>query len=70
MLLQAGGVGEHAFVGAATEGDAGSDQHVAVDSKYLRVRLGPSAQAHLRIGINRFAHQPSYQFPVLDAGKV
>jgi len=64
ILLQAGACGEHAFVDAAVEGPTdGGGAPQPVDSKLLRVRLGPSAQGRIRIGIRRFAHRPSYEFP-------
>jgi hypothetical protein len=38
---------------------------VAVDSRYVKVALGPGAHGVLRIGLKRFAHAPTYAQPEL-----
>jgi hypothetical protein len=60
VLVQAGAFGEHRFTEVGLEGAQ------RVDAKHLVVRLGPSAQARLRLGVQRFANQPSYAFPPFD----
>jgi len=63
VVVMAGAFGEHSFTEAQVGGeDAGS---VQVNDKVLCVRLGPSAQAHLDLGMERFASPPSYEFPTL-----
>ncbi len=63
--IQAGSFGEHAFTQVGVEGGEGVEgrQAVQVDGPYVQVRLGPSAQARLSLGVKRFANQPSYAFP-------
>ena len=64
VLIQAGTFGEHLFTEVRLDNAAEAGrQAVPVDSKYLQVRLGPSAQARLHVGMRRFAHRPSYEFP-------
>jgi hypothetical protein len=63
LLLQAGSFGEHCFTHARLETHESDDQSVEVNGKYLRIHLGPGAQAHLHIGLKRFAFQPSYALP-------
>lgn len=67
VIVQAGTFGEHTFTEAEPEGGSGAEQQsVAVNGKHLQVRLGPSAQARLRLGMKRFAHRPSYEFPPFE----
>ena len=63
VIVQGGAFGEHRFTLAQYETMPDVEQRLAVGAKHLRVRLGPSAQAHLRLGMQRFAEQPSYAFP-------
>ncbi|MDP7221011.1 MAG: hypothetical protein QF565_16155, partial [Arenicellales bacterium] len=63
VMIQAGSFGEHEFTDVS--GDDGA-QRVAVNDKYLRVELGPAAQVTLDLGMKRFAHKPSYDFPPFD----
>ena len=67
VLVQAGTFGEHAFTEARLEGAPATEpEPIAVDGRYLQVRLGPSAQARLHLGLRRFAYPPSYAFPPFD----
>jgi hypothetical protein len=59
VLIQAGTFGEHQF----TDLTLNSGEHIEINEKYLQVILGPSAQTRLKIGMQRFAHTPSYQLP-------
>jgi hypothetical protein len=68
VIAQAGGFAEHAFTtvrriatehGAEKEGQTGKTD---LDSPYVRVSLGPSAQVQLELEVQRFAHQPTYAF--------
>jgi len=76
VLVQAGAFGEHAFTEARLENGGIEQQSVTVSTdvadgyirlihndRYLLVRLGPSAQARLCLGMRRFANRPSYEFP-------
>ena len=64
VLVQAGSLGEHEFSTVATVDASGHELSAAeVGAKHFCVRLAPSAQARLRVGIKRFAHRPSYDFP-------
>ena len=61
VLIQAGGCAEHEFTDARLD-----DSEVApttVDGRYVQVRLGPSSQTGLRLGLRRFAHSPTYDRP-------
>jgi len=63
VLIQAGSFGEHEFTEVVVRRDAAPAPPVAVNSRYLKILLGPAAQAHLKLGVKRYAHVPSYQFP-------
>lgn len=55
-IVQAGGFAEHEF----TTLRSGDGETQPVGSPWLRVELGPSAQARLELGIRRFARRPTY----------
>ena len=57
-LVQMGAYSEH----HATEVVRG-DRTVTVEAPYFNVRLAPGAGATLRIGVRRYAHQPTLAFP-------
>jgi len=61
VLIQSGTFGEHEFTTARLEG-LDSDS-VQINGRHVAVRLGPSAQAHLHLGLKRHVHRPSYEFP-------
>ena len=63
VLLQAGSFAEHEFTKARIESGANEEQQVEVNDKCFQVRLGPAAQARLHLGLKRFVHQPTYEFP-------
>ena len=63
VVLQAGGCAEHEFTEVLVEGEGAKP--VAVDSRYVKVALGPGAHGNLRIGLKRFAHVPTYAQPEL-----
>jgi hypothetical protein len=63
VVVMAGAFGEHSFTEAHVEG--GEAEPVQVNDKVFCVRLGPSAQARLDLGVKRFANAPSYEFPPL-----
>ena len=69
VLIQSGSFGEHEFTEVSVDNGDGAAQRVAVNGKYLQVELGPAAQTRLDLGIVRFVHQPSYDFPPLDRGR-
>lgn len=66
VLLQAGSFGEHEFTDVTGDDGCDGDKRVAVNAQHLLVELGPAAQIKIDLGMRRFAHQPSYNSPVLD----
>lgn len=63
VVVQAGGFGEHHIEHATVLGDDAGRRQVAVDSRWLRVRLAPGGQIRLRLSMRRFANDPSYDTP-------
>lgn len=61
VLIQSGTFGEHEFTTARLEGLEGDC--LKVDGRYVEVRLGPSAQARLHLGLKRHVLRPTYEFP-------
>ena len=66
VLIQAGSFGEHEFTEVQLQNQATDNQRLAVNNRYLQVNLGPAAQTKLHLGMQRFAHQPSYALPPFD----
>jgi len=66
VIVQAGSFGEHEFTEVEFESTSGEKQSSAVHARHLQVRLGPSAQARLRVGLGRSVGQPSYEFPPFE----
>jgi hypothetical protein len=60
VLIQAGAFGEHAFT-TLTRLDSG-DTH-PVNGKHALVRLLPATQARVSLGMRRYVHAPTYEFP-------
>ena len=65
VIVQAGTFGEHEFTGAQRR-DALNQPPLAVNGAWLSVRLGPSAQVKLHLGMKRHARTPSYAFPPME----
>jgi hypothetical protein len=65
VVVQGGAFGEHRFTSARLEG-APEAQVIQVNDRVFSVRLGPSAQAHLDLGMERFAYAPSFAFPSFE----
>ena len=65
VVIQAGSFGEHEFTTATMDVESGPPHRLDLHAPYFRVRLGPSAQARVELGVQRFAHTPSYAFPPL-----
>ena len=59
VVVQAGSFGEHRF-GAASVGGA---EPTLVGDKWLEVELGPGAGASIRITMERYVNEPSYETP-------
>jgi hypothetical protein len=59
VVVQAGSFGEHTFTEARLEGERAP---VVVDSRALRVSLGPATRARLDLGMRRYANPPTYDF--------
>jgi hypothetical protein len=66
VLLQAGTFGEHEFTGGTFADSGQAARRLEVRGRHLRVQLGPAAHARLELGLRRFAHRPSYEFPPLS----
>ena len=64
VLLQAGACAEHEFTEVSR--DETELAPTRIDDRHLRVIIGPAAQARLRIGLKRLAHQPTYARPAFD----
>jgi hypothetical protein len=62
LIMQAGAFGEHAFA-EVTDLDAGQPAPVKLNGTHLSVTLPPATALHLRLGMRRYAHQPSYAQP-------
>jgi len=64
VIIQAGAFGEHLFTTAQrVQAAAAAQPPLPVESPWLRVRLGPAAQARLCLGLRRFARTPSAALP-------
>jgi len=64
VVIQAGGFGEHRFTSAALAGADGTQgEPSAVDSPWLEVVIEPGSSATVRLGMERYANEPSYQTP-------
>ena len=64
VVLQSGSFAEHEFTEARLVGHD-EEPRLEVNGSHLKVRLKPGAQARLHLGLKRFAHQPTYDFPPL-----
>ncbi|HEX3813861.1 MAG TPA: hypothetical protein VHX59_13580 [Mycobacteriales bacterium] len=62
IVIQAGGFGEHAF----TSVDTGVGDTIALTGNRVSVRLGPSCQLRISLGMERFAGDGSYDTPWTD----
>ena len=60
VIVQGGGYGEHQLTSVRVDN---SEQPVAVDHTHVAVRLAAGAGARLRIGMQRYANQPTLAFP-------
>lgn len=58
LIVQAGTFGEHNFTTVKAPG-----QSVAVNRRFVEVRLAPGAGLTLDLGVKRFANQPTYALP-------
>jgi hypothetical protein len=58
VIVQAGMFAEHEFTSVESDGSP-----IRVNARTMTVRLRPGAVARLRIGMKRWAHQPTYAFP-------
>ena len=63
VVIQAGGCAEHEFTDAWMDDGA---EGTPVNGGHLRIRLGPAAQARVRIGVKRRSRRPTYAWPRLD----
>jgi len=60
LLLQAGAFGEHRFTTVQT---ISAEDAVQVAGRHFRVRLDPTSQTKLKIGMERYVSQPTYSLP-------
>jgi hypothetical protein len=58
IVVQAGGYGEHQFVSVTQD-----DRTAAVDGAHFTVRLAPGAGGKISLQMQRYANQPTLQFP-------
>jgi len=63
FIIQGGCFGEHELTDVHIAGTAGDDKKIAVNGKYLNVKLGASEGLKLRIGMKRYSRKPSYLAP-------
>ncbi|MDA1192656.1 MAG: hypothetical protein O3A46_13370 [Candidatus Poribacteria bacterium] len=64
VLVQAGSFAEHAFTEAEVLNATGDmPDEVPVGENCVTVRLRPSAQARLRLKMERYVNTPTYEFP-------
>ena len=63
VLIQSGCFAEHEFTEATMEGEDGDKQLIEIRGTQFQVHLGPSAQTRLHIGLKRYCHRPTYEFP-------
>lgn len=64
VVIQAGGFGEHQFASAALiAADGSTGEQIAVDAQWVEVRLAPGSGSSIRLGMKRYANEPSYQTP-------
>ncbi|HEU0206094.1 MAG TPA: hypothetical protein VFQ74_05310 [Pseudolysinimonas sp.] len=59
VVIQAGSFGEHLFGAVMQDGETA----LTVDGKWVQVDLGPGAGASLRLSMERYVNQPSYETP-------
>jgi hypothetical protein len=62
LRLQAGAFGEHRFTQVEVVGEASDPREVG--SKAFDVTLAPASRVTLRIGMQRYVAQPSYEQPL------
>jgi hypothetical protein len=58
VIVQAGAYGEHEFTTATA--DAAT---LTVNGRHVTVALAPGAGARIKLGVKRFAHQPTLAWP-------
>ena len=64
ILIQAGAYGEHMFTSTRYQADSGEPARTnQLNERYLRVDLAAGAGIVLELGMERFAHEPAYDFP-------
>jgi hypothetical protein len=63
VVVQAGGFGEHKFTEAKVLNTAFVDTPSKVGGRYLHINLGPWTQIKIQLGMKRYVHQPTYDFP-------
>jgi len=64
VVIGAGSFGEHRFTSArqmSADGRTGEAQNIA--GPWLRVKLPPGSEIDLKLGMKRYATQPTYAFP-------
>ncbi|HXK60721.1 MAG TPA: hypothetical protein PLP42_12600 [Acidobacteriota bacterium] len=69
VLIQAGAFGEHAFSSAQII-RGWADLPTPSGGRHLAIRLKPASCLTLQLGIDRFVHTPTYDFPAFSAPTV
>ena len=64
VILQAGAFAEHRFTTAEVLGAEADGARVELDVSHLCVALPPGTHLRLRLGMERYCRQPSYEQPV------
>jgi len=66
VIVQGGAYAEHEITHVHIDGASGANEGadpIAVDHPYFAVRRAPGAGGRLRVGMRRYAHQPTLAFP-------
>jgi hypothetical protein len=63
LIVQAGAFGEHQFTQATSL--SGDSAPLAINNKHFALTLPPGHSITLKLGMRRYANQPSYQQPVM-----
>lgn len=66
ILVQAGGFAEHEFT-EVKQLNSDDSSPTSIHGQHFVVRLGPAAQAKFKLGMKRYAHQPTFNFPWREA---
>ena len=63
LIVQAGAFAEHCFTNVSYSDDEGEAAVEEVNGEYVEFELGPGTVFEVKLGMQRFCRQPSYQLP-------